>query len=348
VALEKRHNKPVMVRVGGGTVDYVGIAAINEKGVTLQSDPETYLQRLKPAKDSSFLELDEATLPMLSDDEDEDDIEEVVEARDVSTPPREDAAERDQTEADHGREEARSEEDGDKPKRRRRRRGGRGRNKNNVNEGASPDAESQGSDAPAQEHSSRTDAPDAGDGDGTPANDAPPSQAEPLDRVEGGDEAPKKKKSRRRRSRSKKAASTDSETSNTETSNTETPNSETQSSGEAGEPSKPRSKKKPRSRGAAKPHQEAEQAAEAEANDQAKSPKPKRRRRSRSKGGSDSSAIAPRDENGDVNGNVMPRQGSAQPQPEADGNPAVKVTVKSAKKPPVKPGRGYANRIVNG
>ncbi|MEM6459647.1 MAG: Rne/Rng family ribonuclease [Planctomycetota bacterium] len=281
VALEQKHGKAVMVRVGGATVDHVAISAINPKGAVIEFDPERDTDRLKPAGPEAFRELDDVELP---ESEEEVDAEPEAEVETESA----------ETTSDSAGDEADGDDD-DKPKRRRRRRrGGRGRRKKS-DEGEDAENETEAEDAEAEPIEASDATPDT------------PTAAESAEEQDDGDPAeddkPKKKR-RRRRSRSKKA----------------------QAEGDD-----------PAEADAAPPDP-----ATAEQDPDPPTDKPKRRRRSRSKKNADA---LPRDENGDVNGNVKPTEKDAET-PEIDGNRADAPA--DPRQPPRKPGRGYANRLVSG
>lgn len=367
VKLEEKYGKAVMVRVGGGTVDFVNISAMNAKGVVLQSDPETYKQRLKPATDESFRELAEAEVPEMEELDDlEDEIEteadgeaadstesaetstdhkgeptegkksprrrrrrsggrrdESPETDDESPTKAEAETQAEDQAADNGEGEDADGENGDKPKRRRRRRrGGRGRNKNketpsNGDESASgePDA----SDERSAETPEVVEVAEEADASATSGGDA-----------DSTDETAPKKKSRRRRSRGKKKSASAESNSSEGSAPSDKP---TADQGDEPDPPQPESN---------------ENAVEADGTPN------RRKRRSRSKKTTDSGkpkskkAALPVDEFGDVNGNVkLPQDGGTSSTVEGDATskPPAKST---KKKPPTKPGRGYANRIVSG
>ncbi|MEM9883660.1 MAG: Rne/Rng family ribonuclease [Planctomycetota bacterium] len=275
VALEQKHGKAVMVRVGGATVDHVAISAINPKGAVIEFDPERDTDRLKPAAPEAFRELDDVELPLPEEEaEAEPDVETGAEAEEAVAEPAGGEA---------------VEEDGEQPKRRRRRRrGGRGRRKN-ADEAEAGETEAEAAARPENADAEATEV--SGD--------------EPEAEATAEEEKPKKKR-RRRRSRSKKA---------------------------------PAEGEDPAEADAATADTEA-----AENDPEPPTDKPKRRRRSRSKKTADA---LPRDENGDVNGNVKPPEKDAGP-PEIDGNRAEAAAAPANPSPPRKPGRGYANRLVSG
>lgn len=328
VKLEEKYGKPVMVRVGGGTVDYVKIAVLNDKGVALQTDPESSKQKLKPPTDTSFRELEAGEVPEMED------LGDLDEATEQSNPEQE-KADDSTSPADDEKAEAASSEDSEdaseqgdrKPKRRRRRRrGGRGRNKNQDEQDTTESSNGQASSGDADPG----DGGKASDEDGVAREqDTATVEADTHDEsVEVSDNeadaAPSMKKSRRRRSRGRKKSQAD---------------------GDPG--TSPEASADPHQDDADPPQPQANDNAEGDAKNNGDA-KPKRRRRGRSKKSGGAPADLPVDEFGDVNGNVKHPDTPA-PAAETGGNadtPPAPTVVK--KKPPTKPGRGYANRIVSG
>lgn len=375
VKLEEKYGKAVMVRVGGGTVDFVNISAMNAKGVVLQSDPETYKQRLKPATDESFRELAEAEVPEMEElDELEDEAEVEVEAEASSS---NDTKESSEASTDKNNEH--QPEGGKSSRRRRRRSGGRREESQESDSKAEVKAEAEAktpSDAQTQDKHAGEDADD-----------------------ENGDK-PKRRRRRRRggRGRNKnkddqqnrdESASDDSETVDQSSSDAPEPKvtaktaeatseaeaaAESESADEAAPKKKSRrrrsrGKKKSGSAESGSPEDSApSDTPTAHHDDEPDPPQPesnenavdadgvpnRRKRRSRSKKTTDTGkpkskkASLPVDEFGDVNGNVkLPQDGGtpATSERNATANPPAKST---KKKPPAKRGRGYANRIVSG
>ena len=369
VTLEKKYGKTVMVRVGGNTIDFVNISVFNAAGVTLPSDPESFLKNMKPASDESYRELVDAELPEdfeleeqpepEPDEPDEDpsefkSAEQIArDAEDAEKPSKsgrrrrrrksdgnkdaDDAeATADQAEPRPGDDaESNLDENGEPKRRRRRRRGGRGRKKKS-------DATAEGGEEVAEE-SPQASEPSAEDAEATAANDPAEDTAVEAS-AEGGDEAPKKKR-RRRRGR-KKSSNPEGEDSGNAEATADTPAEEpaviagadeTADASAGDEKPKRRRRRSGRGKSSGGDNGEATQAA----TPAKKSTKKKKKTTKR--------PALPLDEHGDVNGNVkLPDDGSADP-PEVDGNgPTVVVKKKTTKKKPTKPGRGYANRIVSG
>ncbi|MEM1107491.1 MAG: Rne/Rng family ribonuclease [Planctomycetota bacterium] len=353
VGLEERYGKPVMVRVGGTTVDYVNIVATNAKGVVLNSDPETYKQRLKPTTDTSFRELDDTELPETEDlsdlgelGEDLDEGQELNQEVAAESEPEEQTSKRKSrrrrrrskknssedsqeaaespslTGADDSATDSETEvesvanEDSaeDEDKPKRRRRRRRGgRGRKKNREGVDPEAETETESVSA----------DGENPSSEPAASAPAETNQEPSKENESAEGKTKKKSRRRRSRSKKKTSPNGDTSNV----TE--------AGDKSDPPQPESNEN-----------EIDLIATGDPEGAAQRKKRRTRKKKNSKSSKISTATLPVDEFGDVNGNVKPVEDNSSAV-ESDGN--AKLTAKpTRKKRPTKPGRGYANRIVSG
>lgn len=150
VQFETRYNKPVMVRVGGGTVDFVNIAAFDARG-PVDLDTVATRANLPAETDTSCIELEGGELPP--------DFEEEVETS-LTGPDSEAAAHMEAIVRAEGEEAvaavtkadeqaaapSKGDEDeagGKRKRRRRRRRGGRGRNKNRDRDGEAQDQSSE-------------------------------------------------------------------------------------------------------------------------------------------------------------------------------------------------------------
>ncbi|MEM7626514.1 MAG: Rne/Rng family ribonuclease [Planctomycetota bacterium] len=258
------------------------------------------------------------------------------------------------------RDEESLDEDGQPKRRRRRRRGGRGRKKN-------ADAQQDGAqDRDNAESAEREPAEDAvapdTDSDTAPDTDseagadtvarAADKDTSATDTEANGEDAPKKKSRRRRRGRRK--SSSDEDGTNGDVKAEEGLAADepvvveaTDEAGEAASPTNGDEKPKRKRRRSGRTKKSAEANGEPAA--EGKSPKG-----SKKKTRSQSRPRLPLDEHGDVNGNVkLPEDGESatgSAETEVDGNvPTVVVKKKSTKKkPPTKPGRGYANRIISG
>ncbi|MFI4861957.1 MAG: ribonuclease E/G [Phycisphaerales bacterium JB063] len=215
--LEEKHGKPILVRVGGRTIDYITIAAYDARNTVLNTDPQTNIKNLRPATDKTFRDVDDPDLPetaapaLVEDDPmldqpeaehatDEDglvDVRASVEAENRA---------RSGDDAGDG-----SGEEGGKKKRRRRRRGGRKRKSGGDGEGDADGSSQQTSESPA----GSDDADKPADDESANQSSVPHTgqDAKPEDTGEGdGDddgEGTKKKRRRRRRGgrkRNKKSA----------------------------------------------------------------------------------------------------------------------------------------------
>ncbi|MEL7088514.1 MAG: hypothetical protein AAGL98_08780, partial [Planctomycetota bacterium] len=375
VNLEKKYGKTVMVRVGGNTIDFVNISVLNAAGVTLPSDAEALMKHIKPTGDDSFRELVHADLPEdleleeAEDDEAQSEEENIdpsefvsgdaaSEEDQASGKPRRRGRRRRKSSAKAGADADTStdtkspedaeprpgddrpddrelDEDGQPKRRRRRRRGGRGRKRN---------------DEAQEENPARDQVADSDDESGNPGKELDPDQnpaetaSAPSDdtATDDGADEPKKKSRRRRRGR-KKSGSPEAREDQASPDATEEDTSAVSAAVEAAGPE-----------------------ADAEGHGEDK-PKRRRRRSGRKKKSADNGehlaaakstkkkktrprAQLPLDENGDVNGNVkLPEAAAPDLEPRVDDNAPVAVVKKKSmkKKPPAKPGRGYANRIIS-
>lgn len=187
VGLERKYGKPVMVRVGGGTVDYVNITAYNDKRVVLDTARLVSQDGMAKPADDAFLDLASDELP---------DVEELVE--EPITGVEEELAqlvaaheEKEQAEAEAERAENDAGEGGGR-KKRRRRRGRRGRGKQHGEVESESDDEAIVDAVEQAEHAEASD--DDADDDRT---DTARSEASSDDT----DDKPKRRRRRRRRGR---------------------------------------------------------------------------------------------------------------------------------------------------
>eukprot|EP00752_Nemacystus_decipiens_P015046 g13402.t1 len=186
--IEEAHNKQVLVRVGGGRLDYIAIDAFDSRNQALATEEADTLKNLRKETDQTYRDLDDPDLPetvvTVVADEDED-----------AQPSIEDQSQDDGIDEDSSDEGA---SDEDKPKKKRRRRRRR-RSKSAKAEGddsgeASPvDAE----DDP--EPSADSDSPEATD------------ESTDADAEEDGDKPKKKRRRRRRGGRGRKKKSDDAQ-----------------------------------------------------------------------------------------------------------------------------------------
>ena len=231
VEMEQRGNKPVMVRVGGGTVDFVEIAAFNDKGGVVASDIDTNIARVSPKDERVFKRLEDAVAELDDLDEDDDSTfsreaprsapasdtdadDDASFSREAQRSARETPADTDNTDDASKSDNA---DDGDrrKKRRRRRRRRGKGGGEGNQSEGGAGGAG--GGDA-SSKAGNADDAPRSSDQSGdesatstessTQSDDDTPSNTSDDDAASG-----RKRKRRRRggRSRSKRSADVNAE-----------------------------------------------------------------------------------------------------------------------------------------
>ncbi|XAL99884.1 Rne/Rng family ribonuclease [Phycisphaeraceae bacterium D3-23] len=144
--LEEKHGKPILVRVGGRTIDFITIAAYDARNTVLNTDPATNIKHLRKATGHTFRDVDDPDLPettapaiveddpMLEQPEDEAGDGLVDVRAEVEAENRERSAGGDNDE---------SGDEGGKKKRRRRRRGGRKRKKAGEAEGEADNAAAQ-------------------------------------------------------------------------------------------------------------------------------------------------------------------------------------------------------------
>ncbi|MEM9345038.1 MAG: Rne/Rng family ribonuclease [Planctomycetota bacterium] len=184
--LEESHGKQVLVRVGGGRLDYIAIDAYDSRNQPLATDEGDTLKNLRKESDKTYRQLDDPELPetvvtVLAEEDEAEDAQPSIEDQTIDG------------------EEAEAEDDGKPKKKRRRRRRRRGKSaKAEDADDASPDeADREESEAGPSETESSMD-------------------ESSVDSTESGaeedDDAPKKKRRRRRRGgrgRKKKDATED-------------------------------------------------------------------------------------------------------------------------------------------
>ena len=61
--LEEQHKKPVLVRVGGRTIDHIVIAAFDPRNTPLNTDGQANIKQLRKATDHTFRDVDDPALP---------------------------------------------------------------------------------------------------------------------------------------------------------------------------------------------------------------------------------------------------------------------------------------------
>lgn len=240
-------------------------------------------------------------------------------------------------------------EDGQPKRRRRRRRGGRGRKKNGE---TTDEANTENGD-----NSTNEDSTEEADSPAVEAESSEESSAHSQgeDTTESDDDTTPKKKSRRRRRGRKKSASAESDGQNENADADDDEAVDSPAVSEAADASadtdavttenngeeKPKRRRRRRNKKSGENSDQTEPLVKREQKAAANKSKKKPRQRTRR---------VTLDENGDVNGNVKPAQpDQAAVEPSVDGNaPTVVIKKKSTKKkPPAKPGRGYANRIIS-
>jgi ribonuclease E len=223
--LEETHDKQVLVRVGGGRLDYIAIDAFDSRNQPLATDVSDTLKNLRKASDTTYRQLDDPDLPetvatVLAEDRDEDaqpSIEDHHEEDSETSTDQNDASTSDV-----------EDDDGDKPKKKRRRRRRR-RSKTSKEDDVTTDNASETS---GGEDANADDADEAGD-------DAKHESSETVDRDdEDSDDGPKKKRRRRRRGgrgRKKRDAENDSDKESDETPSEASADEATSVSQQAGE-----------------------------------------------------------------------------------------------------------------
>ncbi len=286
VELENRYGKPVTVRVGGSSVDYVEIRLFDERGGQMEFDTLSDIKGISPPTDSTFVEIQGDALP---------EIEGLDLDEDTETPPID-------ISGYPGPEESATpdaEDDQEKTAKRRRRRRRRGR-------GGRDD----------EQQSAQTDASPGSGGDEHEAAESQPGEPAASESGEDDESGTKKKRRRRRGGRGRKKRTTDdsqaesSDTDSTEgDSNTvESQSDESQddaSSENTGEDASPKKKRRSRSRKKKTIQAEADQDVQNQpdqdvagngqahaSDDEAEETKGKRPRRRRRRGGKSKSGTA--------------------------------------------------------
>lgn len=184
--VEEKYGKAVLVRVGGGRIDYVNIAAYDKRNQELDTDDKQSLKKLRPPSDITYRDLDDPDLPetvstVVSDTENfEEEFEAAQDADDSSAGDGSESSTEDASKDARDDSGDRSDSDGPKKKRRRRRRGRKNRD-DAEGEGDNDSATPEASDSPG--NASDSEQRDASTGDGDPDDE----------------DRPKKKRRRRRR-----------------------------------------------------------------------------------------------------------------------------------------------------
>ena len=215
VALETQHHKPVMVRVGGTTIDHIHVAGFDERGGLVTSDDDAESPKLSPETETTFRGVDDPSLPEPAEprepveldveDEEDEDVDETASDRPAAPGAGREEAD---ASADAGGERDEDDDDGDKPKRRRRRRrGGRGRKRSgdeaNGGESSAGDQRDEDADRDVDEAEAASSDEDEQDRGGHVGSDADG----PDDAEEEEDAGPRRRRRRGgRRRRGAKAA----------------------------------------------------------------------------------------------------------------------------------------------
>jgi ribonuclease E len=342
--LETQHKKPVLVRVGGRTIDHILIAAFDSRNAPLNTDPATTLKQLRKAGDKTFRDVDDPELPETADpvfaeedpildtshDEPDEDVRRDKDGL-VDVRAEVDAQNKKRDNVDGGDDVS---EEGGKKKRRRRRRGGRKRKKSGDGETEAGGGAETGSSDPGESNAGTDEAKDEAD--------ASPDVSDASDGPDG--EGGKKKRRRRRRGGRKRKKSADEGAVEAKADDGDGDGAEA-------------SQDAPSEENTAKQEAEAERKADEPTGDEPQAagdaPVKKKTKRTRRR----SKSAAKKDEaqagDGDADGNKA--QPSADPQPDVDGNTASTANKPSKKKrvrkrnapPPPGEGTGYTNKIVN-
>lgn len=192
--IEEAHGKQVLVRVGGGRIDYIAIDAFDSRNQALATEEAATLKNLRKETDQTYRELDDPDLPETIATvvaEKDDDAQPSIEDHHDEDDEQDDevASTNENSQSDESSDDS---EDGDRPKKKRRRRRRRRGKSNRDEEGA----EGSGEQASNEENRSdeSADVSDTSDDDQSQTSD----EASDAD-GEGDDGQPKKKRRRRRR-----------------------------------------------------------------------------------------------------------------------------------------------------
>ena len=198
--IEEAHGKQVLVRVGGGRLDYIAIDAFDNRNQSLTTEEADTLKNLRKESDKTYRQLDDPDLPetvvtVLAEEDDADNKQPAIEDQSFDD---DDAAQ--DVEQDDASQESTVDDDKPKKKRRRRRRR-RGTSAQSDSEDSGDEAETDNSNA-----DTATDTTEANSEDGTneSSDDAAASDNDDEDQ-------PKKKRRRRRRGGRNRKKRTDGE-----------------------------------------------------------------------------------------------------------------------------------------
>lgn len=183
--LEETHDKQVLVRVGGGRLDYIAIDAFDSRNQALATEEADTLKNLRKATDQTYRDLDDPDLP--------ETVTAVVAEKDEDAQPSiEDQSQDDALDAELAEEEATNEEQPKKKRRRRRRR----RDKSAKAEGDALDDNA--GDPTASDVDTESQSTTADDAD-QPADATADTEANDGDNADGEEGGTTKKRRRRRR-----------------------------------------------------------------------------------------------------------------------------------------------------
>lgn len=179
--IEEAHGKQVLVRVGGGRLDYIAIDAFDSRNQSLATEESDTLRNLRKASNTTYRQLDDPDLP--------ETIATVVADEDKDAQP----SIEDQSHDDEDLEESTPEdtsEDGERPKKkRRRRRRRRGKSANADGENTGEESSTEDGDDHSPQSASESDEP----------SDSENSDQSSGDSDDNDEDQPKKKRRRRRR-----------------------------------------------------------------------------------------------------------------------------------------------------
>lgn len=179
--IEEAHGKPVLVRVGGGRLDYISIDAFDSRNQPLATEEEDTLKNLRAETKTTYRSLDDPDLPETVATVVADEDEEMGDDAPADKP------------SGVGADNASDAEDNDedKPKKKRRRRRRRKGKSPDDCEDTKDDSET-ASDPSGDQHASV-------DGEEASADNASESQSDTGEESDDGEDKPKKKRRRRRR-----------------------------------------------------------------------------------------------------------------------------------------------------
>ena len=226
VHMEQRHHKPVLVRVGGRSIDFVEVGAFDDRGSVVPVDGAALLSRLPEATEETFRAVDDPSLPepdevresiaYTDEDEQGDDDEGTQEARGAaaSAAVPEDESRPGSAASTEGKgpdagDDGEDEEGQPRKKRRRRRRGGRGRRRRSDSVDGASEGEMEAERGDGSDEGVSEEAGDADKGEDASESADESEEADGLQSVgvapepEAEAEKPKRK---RRRSRSKRSS----------------------------------------------------------------------------------------------------------------------------------------------